>query len=551
VFKPPDRGGALSSLVSPATEGAFTLLDEHDLFRDAGGVVRLPVLVRGELIIPAPIDRDGARRMLAGQRYAEGDEVQLLCEDILDPNTGEPTGEQQILVLPRVADPSALLAPDLDALVEQSYDLPVAEVFAQIGRVAEHLDHDGPLIRAVAGLLRRTSSTPPAFFERAVSGMREAMNADRLRLAVDRELAWGAHPGSELLDGWVDIGPASAPGLTAQLSGLANDSPPLEVHAHRALRALPTRQLHITAGNSPVVPVISLMRALALKSACLLKLPSGAIVAGSALATAVWLAGAEHPLTRATSIAYWRGGDARMEDVLFSEGAWDRIVVWGAPGSVGAVTARAGLTKTITFNPRYGASLIGAEALRDDFDDTVRRAATDALVWNQQACIASLVQYVEGSTEDARAFAAALAKELGRWETAHPNPRTTDAIAAVRRARRGELRNGEWFVTGTPAAPAAAVVLMDRDFDIAQHPMTRVIVVRPTARLELTVDRLHHAVSQVGVAPESRRQNLRTRICAAGVSAVLPLGEADTPLWAGEPHDSLRPLSELASWVVA
>ena len=161
------------------------------------------------------------------------------------------------------------------------------------------------------------------------------------------------------------------------------------------------------------------------------------------------------------------------------------------------------------------------------------------------------MQYVEGSTNDARAFAIALAQELARWENAHRSRRTTDQIAAVRRARRGELRNGEWFVTGPAATPTTAVVLMDPDFDVSQHPLTRVIVVRPVDRLETAVDRLHHAVSQVGVAPEPRRQALRTRICATGVSAALPLGEADTPLWAGEPHDSLRPLSELVSWVVA
>jgi hypothetical protein len=534
---------------APTATDARRLLHEHRLFHAENHLVRLPALIHGSLVIPSPITHDAAQEALGDGRYAELGDLQLLSEEIVDAH-GQATGEQQILVLPRIEDPSTLLAADLDTLAEHLYDLPVAETFSHIDRIAQHLERHEPLMRAVSQLLSATATTPPAFFELALSGMRDAMSSDRLKTAVDRELAWGEHRGTELLEDWVPIGTASVPGLAAELSGLANDAAPLAVHPDRALRALPTRQLHITAGNSPVVPVISLVRALSLKSSCLLKIPSGAVIAGAALAVAVWLAGPEHPLTGATSIAYWRGGDPRVEDVVFAEGAWDRIVVWGAPGSVRAVTQRAGLTKTITFNPRYGISLIGHEALDENFADTVRRAATDALVWNQQACIASIMQYVEGTHDDARLFAAALAEELGRWENTHPNPRTTEAIAATRRARRGELRAGEWFAIGSPAAPSAAIVLMDRDFDIAQHPMNRVIVVRAVDRLETAVARLHHSVSQVGIAPESRRLVLRTRICAAGVSAALPLGEADTPLWAGEPHDSLRPLTELVSWVI-
>jgi integrase len=37
---------------------------------------------------------------------------------------------------------------------------------------------------------------------------------------------------------------------------------------------------------------------------------------------------------------YWQGGDETVETPLFAPGAYDRVVVWGAPGAVGAVIAR-------------------------------------------------------------------------------------------------------------------------------------------------------------------------------------------------------------------
>ncbi len=61
---------------------------------------------------------------------------------------------------------------------------------------------------------------------------------------------------------------------------------------------------------------------------------------------------------------------------------------------------------------------------------------------------------------------------------------------------------------------------------------------------------LHAGVSSVGIFPAERLDGLRDQVCGRGVTAALPLGEADT-LFTGSPHDGMRPLSELASWSVS
>jgi hypothetical protein len=292
------------------------------------------------------------------------------------------------------------------------------------------------------------------------------------------------------------------------------------------------------------------LRALATKSASVVKIPSGALVAGGALALALHFAGRRCALARHTSAVYWPGGNAAVEEVLFHPAAFDRIVVWGAPDAVESVNRRAKGVKVLSFHPRYGVSMIGREALGSGrLGDTVRAGVADALVWNQKACIASLVHYVETDLEGARAYAKALAVELGAWQRTYPNPLLDPTIAKLRRARRGPWLAAEWFPVGNALVPEAAVVVAEGDVSLSEHPMSRVIVVRPVAHLEDAVQRLTKVVSQVGVAPEPRRQALRTSIAARGVSAVLPLGEADTT-FAGMPHDNLRPLSELVSWAV-
>jgi hypothetical protein len=191
-------------------------------------------------------------------------------------------------------------------------------------------------------------------------------------------------------------------------------------------------------------------------------------------------------------------------------------------------------------------SFIGRDALRFHLAETVRRGVTDSMVWNQKACIASLVHYVEADTDGAKRYAASLAKELGAWDERYPNHVDRATLGRIRSARRGSMATGHWFET----SGRSAVVCMEGDFDIFAHPMSRIIVVRPVGRLEDVVGSLHHGVATVGVFPEARRLELRDRIASRGVSCVLPLGEADG-LFPGMPHDSMRPMSELVSWAVA
>ena len=143
-----------------------------------------------------------------------------------------------------------------------------------------------------------------------------------------------------------------------------------------AMRALPTRQLHITAGNSPHIPFMSAVRALVTKSPAVIKSPYGAVLPGALLAIAA-ACQPNHPITRHLSIVYWPGGDDSIERTFFLPTAFDRIVVWGAPMAVQSVKQRALHTKVLTFDPRYGVSLIGKNA-----DDVAIRTVCDALVAN-------------------------------------------------------------------------------------------------------------------------------------------------------------------------
>jgi len=325
------------------------------------------------------------------------------------------------------------------------------------------------------------------------------------------------------------------------------------------VRALPTLQIHVTAGNAPVVAPASALRLLATRSGGVVKLPSGSILPGAALAVALHAAAEAHPaacpVLDALSLVYWTGGDAAVEDPLFDPAVFDRVVVWGAPDAVERVRGlAAGAIRTLTFNPRYGVSLIGREALTDAAARraAARLAAADVLVWNQRACIASLVHYVEGDAaggEDAAdRWAVALREALAEADRLAPAAPAPAALGQIARMRRGSLIGARWHWVGGPGRDArAAVVVAPAAFDLASHPLSRVVLVRRVARLDDALAFLHRGVSTAGIHPEPRRLALRDAVAARGVSNVVPLGHAERG-FAGMPHDGMRVLADLVEW---
>jgi hypothetical protein len=454
------------------------------------------------------------------------------------------------LALPRMTDPAALVPRDIADQIRSLHPLDFEAVAAYVDALGRAMAPSGALVSRALPLAIACSDQPEYFVRLGFADVQAAFDGAALGRAVDRELEYGGRPGRTYLNGWTEITDDIAAGSMAieraRMGGSAAPAP-----RARRLRAVPTTQLHITAGNSPVVPAISALRAFATKGAVTIKLPSGALVAGAVLALALHVTAPEHPLTRHASIAYWSGGDDSVESVLLRHGAFERIVVWGSRASVDAVATRAAGTKTLVFNPRYGVSLIGRAALSPQMiDETVRRAAQDSCVWNQQACIASLVHYIEGNGAEIDRYCAALAKELALWDAAHDHRPNRAMVGRIRTARRGELSDGAWIVNGPPIAPTSAVVRMDRGFDLSAHPQARVVVVRAVNDLAEVVGFMHPSVSSVGIFPPQRLDALRDEICGRGVTSVIPLGEADT-LFAGSPHDGMRPLSELVSWSVS
>ncbi len=543
------------------------LCQEHDLLTlGKDNIIRVPFLIKGALRVPPPVGMDKILEAFSAKEKETGqpakaittvrlEDAQVLREPVVDRRTMRYTDEFVYQVLPAF-DPGELIERDIDRVVNELYNLPFEEVLDFLGNISSALLTCQDLLKELQEVYRRTATVADRYIDFSFTSLAYLLNPDAARDIVDRELSNFEIKGSRFLDTWVKVSDNTMGGLSQELSPTEakKTSGDYKHPEEMYMRAMPTRQLHLTAGNAPAIPIISTCRAISLKSAAVIKSPYGATLGGALVSLAACAAAPDHPSTRNLSIVYWPGGDESVESVFFFPDSFDRIVVWGAPDAVASVRSRAIFTKLVTLNPRYGMSWIGREAFEnDEYQEAARRGAVDSMIWNQKACIASLVHYVEGDEEQAAQYARILQKELAAWDRFAPNFLDPMSQGQIRRLRRGKLINAKWMANKQNEGDkknegiSSAVIVVPGEFDLMDHTLSRMVVVRPVSSLEEVLPLLTHSVSTVGVFPESRRMDLCDRILARGVSTTYPLGMGDR-MSTGMAHDGMKVYSELVDW---
>jgi hypothetical protein len=557
---------------------------------DENNVCCVPFVIRGQLIYPEPVSFDEicqAYRAEADKRglpeadiaYLKMSKVQVFREPVIDRANRTKTNAYFYQVFP-LFTPSQLHVDNFQALVDELYNLPLNDVLDFIGEVGKRFLPESDFFKYGIELFSKTSMMPDEFIKAAFYSMPVLFSRKMSEETIENELSYNGVGGAKFMDGWVKIKTLPLPGMAAVLmnkmlgieSGLKSFAakalgwmkyglftpPEYEKsiptkYSDSYVRAMPTRQIHITAGNSPLVPFVSALRAMLTKGYTLLKTPAEATIPGILLALAMHDVNPDHPLTKNISILYWKGGDSTYEDLFFTPLFFDRLVIWGSPEAVASVQKRATSTylKTVFFNPRYGLSFIGKEVFEgNNMDDVLRRAMSDVMISNQKACIASLVHYVEGTEEQALEYCKRLAEILAKWDAFVPPLMPADLPRTIRKLQRSKFQSGTWFINRVGEEVQSQVVFMPQEFNLIDHPMARTVIVRNVKNLTDCTSLLHPGVSTVGIYPEETRLKMRDYIAAKGVSHIPPLGDAEK-IFPGMPHDGIIALSHLVEWIIA
>ena len=533
---------------------------EHDLLQpDADNIQRIPFLIKGRIRVPDRINIDTIKQVFAAQAaerslsaatvtHVRIGNVQVTREPVIDRVSMTNTGEYVYSVMP-VFEPAEVIEKDLNMLCRDLYNMPFDGVLDLIGGIREVFAESRAFLNYLRDVTVRTAILPDKWHQAGFDTIELLLDETMARQMVDRDLSAWNIPGTHFLDGWVPLEEATvfpAP-VNLMVTEIFRDPDKIWQSRVPVMRAMPTRQLHITAGNAPQIPFFSALRAILTKSPAVVKSPYGATMPGAMLALAMAVSRPEHPITKNLSIVYWPGGDETIESAFFFPESFDRIVVWGAPDAVESVKKRAVFTKVLTFNPRYGLTLIGREAFGHDLDVLAARTAADSLVANQKACIASQIHYVEGDDDQLQAYAEALRQALALFDDYASNYIEPYFEGEIKRLMRGMLVDADWYVNKRDGKFTSGVIVVKREFPLSCLTMQRMVIVRQVASLTDVLPYLHHGVSTVSIFPPEQKEQLRDAVAAAGVSNIVDAGQSGT-IFSGQSHDGMMVLTELVDW---
>lgn len=426
------------------------------------------------------------------------------------------------------------------ALLADLHATPMADIIDLLAELGKRLGlEDNALLQESFALALKAGGLAEPILRGVYDSLPAMFDADALYGQADKTI------GIRYLDGWV---------------------PGEGEYANTRIRAVGTRQLHITAGNVPVVAALTIVRGALTKSDILIKSPSNDPLTANAIARTLIGLAADHPVTKHVAVAYWKGGDEAMDSQIVRTSRIDKITAWGGMSSVRHIQKflQPGIDLT-ALNPKYSMSMLGRETFESEaaMDEAAVGIATIAGFFNQTACANTRIVYVESDTDDASmdkviAFGR---KVLAAYPTlpdvlstpaAMPNRDLDAEMEAV------ALEDDFYHVEGDTVNGGFVVSKFNDRVDFYDQLNNRVINIVPVDDLTDVVKWCDDTTQTVGIYPESVRDRVLDVFSLAGVQRLVPLVGGD-PMTVyhgmhhmppGVPHDGIEPLRRSVRWVI-
>jgi len=314
------------------------------------------------------------------------------------------------------------------------------------------------------------------------------------------------------------------------------------------VRAFAPRLIHVLPGNSPGVAVKSIAQGAMVKAINLFKMSSSDPFTMVAILRIMAEIDPDHPIVRSMSAAYWRGGDDAVERVFYRPQFFDKIIAWGGGDAINNVVKYLGPgLQLVSFDPKTSISMVGREALADEavLDLVADLTSMDVMTLNQEACVASRYQFVEGTQAEVDRFCAALHKHIARRaaESGDVRPMAMDMKEEIESLMMMDDEYGAWGKTDGKGL----VIRSEEPVDF--HPINKTANVVRVDSLDDVVKWVNVATQTVGFYPFERMPVYRDRLAAGGAQRVVHLGEAG-PATIGNPHDAMYPLHRFVHWMV-
>ncbi len=307
--------------------------------------------------------------------------------------------------------------------------------------------------------------------------------------------------------------------------------------------------------NIPSLPHLLFMRAALVKSACL-----GKTASGEPVFAALYLKTLEEidpDMVESMAALYWVGGDAALEASVFEHA--DAAVVFGGPETCASLTKRIPRhVRVLIHGHKMGFSVLGKNRLiPKDLETLARKVAYDHAMFDQQACLAPQVCYVEkGGEVTPEAFAKAVSDAMATFEKDMPRGR----LSAGETARIHQLRAAceirelmeEEVRLFVPEKGTSWTVVYEKDPGVfSPSPLNRFVRIWGVDDISKVIEQLkpvglflQNAAVDIG---DDREKAFIENLGRMGVARITAPGNMPVPsmMWH---HDGIATLASLLRW---
>lgn len=313
---------------------------------------------------------------------------------------------------------------------------------------------------------------------------------------------------------------------------------------------------HIFSGNVPALPLWSMISGILLKSATLGKVSSAEPLFPVLFAQT--LAEIEPRLAQTIAIAWWKGGEEKLEEVSYEQS--EAVIAYGSAKTIENIARN--VPAHVRFYPhghKVSFGVITNECLEGTKAwETAHLAAHDASWFDQQGCLSAHLFFVEqGGKISARDFAHMLAQEMANFERKMPRaPLSVEENQAILQARsQVEFRSFDdkkvELLASEQGTSWTVIYQEGEDLKFPFSVLNRVIRVLPIHSVEdigKRVTDMKHLIQTVGVASTPQKfRHLINLLGEWGVNRICSLGEMPSPE-PGWHHDGRLNLADMVRW---
>lgn len=317
----------------------------------------------------------------------------------------------------------------------------------------------------------------------------------------------------------------------------------------RTMAVGPALTCHVLTGNVPGLPALSVVRALLVKSASVVKVASSEPTFAARFVDT--LARAEPLFGDTIVVTYWDQTEIAVRDAVLAQA--DTVIAYGGDESCAAIRAATRLDQRfIAHNHKFSVGLLTRDYLdAAGLAETAEQVARDASMFDQHACIAAQAYLVEGSIETVTHFAESVQLAMRRYAATCPLGRPESSALAARRMRWVDR---QYWAAQSPrrrvwTSPDSLVSVDDTLADTAGGDRMLQIVAVPSIDAMLDALRPYGSYLQnvaVG-APDSEMHTLAPALARLGATRLCAPGRMPDPslIWK---HDGRACVAELVVW---